>query len=482
MTKTTDGVVLAAGETGSAFLYRILFEATQTHPELAAANLPQPEAFKRNYGDALVRFESARLGSGKRVALAKALRDATLASLWFARQGAIEPLATALQKSVSAPETLTRERVCAPGLRVEVPLDGRLYRDRDVLGAIDQLHSAHHITDAAARALTWVVEHVAAAGGRLDLSSERFVLFGASAELSPAALLLQAGATVRWLDVNAPVMDARAGRIIYSKHADDLLTDPQSVMAAVREFAAQEPVHLGLFAYAPGAGRELRLAGVMDAMVEALGPTVVKSVSFYISPTSPGEVQAEDLAISGTRARMPKFWQRGLQTARMLRSPGHVGTPDSAVARGIISLQGVAYQAAQYLTKIISSEVLATSGLGGTPTTVSGNVAGITNTRSLSHPLFQVGFEGAPLFGVRIFEADTTRALAGLLMLHDLLNPQAPGSATRTFASLEARAKAVRSEQLHGGVYGVPWQFESAVKTAAVIGVGRKPGLLIRRS
>ncbi|MFZ5439576.1 MAG: hypothetical protein ACOZQL_06190, partial [Myxococcota bacterium] len=140
------------------------------------------------------------------------------------------------------------------------------------------------------------------------------------------------------------------------------------------------------------------------------------------------------------------------------------------------------YQAAQYLTKIISGEVLATSGLGGQPITLSANVAGITNTRSLSHPLFQAGFEGAPLFGVRIFEPTTTRALAGLLMLHDLLNPDAPGAAARPFRSELERARAVRSEQLHGGVYDLPWQFESAVRSAAVIGLGKRPGLLFKRS
>jgi hypothetical protein len=215
----------------------------------------------------------------------------------------------------------------------------------------------------------------------------------------------------------------------------------------------------------------------MDALVEALGPAVVKSVSFYVSPTSPGELQPEDLAVATARGEAPKLWQRGLAAARMLKAPGHVG----AVARGVISLQGAGYQAAQYLTKIISGEVLATSGLGGAPITVSANVAGITNTRSLSHPLFQAGFEGAPLFGVRIYEPATTRALAGLLMLHDLLNPEAPGAAGRAFPSELERARAVRSEQLHGGVYDLPWQFESAVRSAAVIGLGKRPGLLFRR-
>ena len=166
----------------------------------------------------------------------------------------------------------------------------------------------------------------------------------------------------------------------------------------------------------------------------------------------------------------------------MLKTPGSFGVNGSLVARGVISLQGAAYQAAQYLTKIISGEVLATAGLGGAPVTVSANVAGVTNTRSLSHPLFQIAFQGAPQFGVRIFDPPTTRALSGLLMLHDVLNPDAPGSATKVATSLADRARAVRTEQIHGGVYDLPWQFESAVKTAAVLGMGKRPDLLLRRA
>ncbi|HEY0880058.1 MAG TPA: hypothetical protein VGD87_00945, partial [Archangium sp.] len=230
-------------------------------------------------------------------------------------------------------------------------------------------------------------------------------------------------------------------------------------------------IHLGFFAYAPGASRELRLAGAMDALTEALDPRLVKSVACYISPTSPGELQPEDAAWMAERAQAPALWQRGLATVKALRAPGAFG----GVSRAIISLQGAGYQAAQYLAKLISAEVLACS---GRPWALSMNVAGITNTKSLSHPLFQAGFVGAPLFGVRIFEPVTTRGLNGLLMLHDLLNPEARVKAS---ASEVEKAKAVRAKQVHGAVYGMPWLFESAVQSAAVIGLGRKPQLLLPR-
>ena len=67
--------------------------------------------------------------------------------------------------------------------------------------------------------------------------------------------------------------------------------------------------------------------------------------------------------------------------------------------------------------------------IGGRPVAVSANVAGITATRSLLHPLFQAGFLGAPSFGIEIYEPATTRLLSGLLTLHDVLHEGAPGAA-----------------------------------------------------
>lgn len=489
---SNDGVVLAAGETGSAFFHRILKDAATKHAAVFdAAKLPtSSKAFKRAYGDAVSRFESARIGSARRVELAQELYDATVSSLNFAKDGVEVPLSESLS-NVKGVAPKTSERVGntgSNGWTPELILDGKTYRGvSEARVAVQKLHEAHHVSNAAAKGLNWLLDHCEKSGGTLSLRGQKFALLGASAELSPISVLLGAGATVRWIDVKPPgdavgsQGDALGGKIISSEGGDDLLTNPHAVLAALREFASDGPVHLGLFAYAPGASRELRLAGVMNAMVNVLGPDVVKSVSFYISPTSPGELQPEDLEVAAARAKSPRLWQRGFQATRMLRPGGHESITGAAVVRGVISLQGAAYQAAQYLMKIIAGEVLATRGLGGKPVTLSTNVAGITNTRSLSHPLFQIAFQGAPQFGVRIFEPLTTRSVSGMLMVHDLLNPDAPSAAGRTYASPAERAKASRTEQIHGGTYDLPWQFESAVKTAAILGLGKRPDLLVRR-
>jgi hypothetical protein len=491
---TPRGVLLPDNETGSGFFHRVLSETAARFPkELSSAHLPSDSrAFKSTYGDDLVRFEAARIGSDQRLAIARHLAEATLGSLRLSDGGAPGPLREKLAEAVDAPKTETKTiaRAGEAGLRLEVPFEGKTYVGRELLDLVVRLYAQHHLTAAARDGVRWLVEHTETQGGRLDLQGHRFAILGAAAELSPVPLLLAAGADVLWIDRTSPekTLASRpglAGKVTHVTAGDDLLENPRAALAAIRQFAAEGdgPVHVGLFAYAPGASRELRIAAVMDAMVRALGPTVVKTLSLFISPTSPGEMQAEDRAAASDRLIAHPGWQKALAFSRVLKRPAHYGDEKSPVCRAVMTMQGPGYQAAQYLSKIVSCEALAVDGLDAnkaSPLTMSANVAGITNTRSLAHPLFQLGFIGAPLFGVRIFEPETTRALSSLLMLHDLLNPEAPASATRTHESDEHRARAVRSSQIHGGVYDMPWQFQSAVQAAAIIGMGRRPDILLR--
>lgn len=479
---TNTGVALPERDTGSRFFHRILKDAVARFPkELAAARLPSDgKRFKRDYGDALVRFEAARLGSAARVEVAQHMARATLAAMRLQEDQKDAPLLEALTQNVDAPAHETQRGAKTAGFIAEVPFEGTTYRGKDVLSLVDRLHADHHMTTAARAALRWIVEHIDAQGGALDLSQHRFALLGASAELSPVRMLLAAGATVLWVDVKPPPSDL-PGTIVHAPNGDDLLANPRAVLASIRRFAEDGPVHLGLLAYAPGASRELRIACAMNAIALTLGSRYVRSLAMLISPTSPGELQPEDKEVVLRRRSSSPAWQRALGMARVLPGPGFYGENGNAVSRAIVPLQGPGYQAAQYLAKIATAELFATDGLAGKPVTLSANVAGITNTRSLAHPLFQVAFVGAPSFGVRIFDPPATRALSGLLMLHDLLNPNAPGHASRTFATPTERARAVRSQQIHGGVYDLPWQFDASVRVAAVLGSARRPGLLFNR-
>ena len=86
--------------------------------------------------------------------------------------------------------------------------------------------------------------------------------------------------------------------------------------------------------------------------------------------------------------------------------------------------------------------------------TVSANVAPITNTSSLEHPLFQAAFLAARSVEVEIFEPATTRSLSALLWLRDVLDPGAPGAAGKRYDSDNDKAAAVLSPWRRRGARG----------------------------
>jgi hypothetical protein len=209
-------------------------------------------------------------------------------------------------------------------------------------------------------------------------------------------------------------------------------------------------------------------------------------VSLLVSPTTAATVQAESSLAAEQRLAARPLWQAALHRAGLLQTPGYYEAHGVRIARATVSIQGVSYQAAQYISKLASAETYAVHGTDlraetARPITVSANVAGITRTRSLAHPLFQAAFIGAPRFGVRIFEPATTRALSGLLILHDLLHPAAPGAAAVQPSDPRLKASLLLSQQVHGGIYSLPYVLEQAIRAAAVIGIGSKPSLLFRR-
>ncbi len=308
------------------------------------------------------------------------------------------------------------------------------------------------------------------------------MVLGAGAELAATELFLEAGASVLWIDVADPRPELRGGALSCVPGGADLLARPAEIARTAERFAASEPIHLALYAYAGGGSREWLLAAAMNGIVRRLGPGAVRSVTLLVSPTSPGVVQPED------RARAERYhtpaWQRALGRVGAF-GPARFAAGGPEVVRAVVPIQGASYQAAQYLGKILAAESFAAFGPSldperGAPLTTSANVAGVSRTRSLSHPVFEAAFLAATLFGVTTFDPATTRALNGLLTLHDLLNPDAPGAAQRRHSDDAARASALFSQQVHGGIYGIPWALDPCITAAALIGLARKPSLLWR--
>jgi hypothetical protein len=223
----------------------------------------------------------------------------------------------------------------------------------------------------------------------------------------------------------------------------------------------------------------------MNAIVDAVGPERVRSVAVYVSPTHPATLSGAERELATRRRLALPGWQRALDVVGALGKPGQAGSGDLLVQRAIVEIQGASYQAAQYLEKLLAMERWAAYGIAaeGGAAALSANVAGITRTRSLEHPLFAAAYLGGTAFGVESFAPETTRPLAALLMLHDLLNPKAAGAPGVAGGQLP---RALFEQRVHGGVYGLPFDLQPTLVVAAALGFARKPmllrGLLHRRS
>jgi hypothetical protein len=473
-TPDAPGVFLARDDAASTILHRVLCELVDAFPDaLAGVGLPEdPRAFRGAYPEALPRLEAARAASPRRAEIARVAAAATRRALVWRDGDGERPLAEALTEPAEPLPLETSSPDAVPGWRASVVWKGERHEGAALADLGGRLRRSHLITPAAGRTLGDLEADVLA-DGVLDLSDRRIVVLGAGAEMAPTRLWLEAGAEVLWLDVAPPsaewLEDVRlAGRLWWPEGGTDLLTRPREVLATIRAFAEAGPVDLGLYAYAPGRARELRLTGAMNAIVDALAPALVASVTLLVSPTTPTALDAEDRAVSDARRVERPAWEAALARTGLLgRGAGYVRFGDGAATRTVVSIQGASYQAAQYLGKVLAAECWATHGAPDAPTPaplrVSANTAAITRTRSLDHPVFAAAFGGAGAFGVETFTPPQSRRVNGLLAVADWRRADAPVPG------------AVR---VHGGIHTLPGPLEPALRIAALIGFARSPRLL----
>jgi hypothetical protein len=453
-----DGVRLRGSESAASLLHAVLREAGRRFPRaLVAVRLPEsPEAFRARFSDLVPRFEVARTASRERMEIARCVVDASRDALCLHESGIEQPLREALAVPAEPLPLELRAPRGATQLEPAIRFGTRTYRGRQLRELADRLRARQSISAPAARALAWLAEQP-----ELDLSARRFALLGAAAELAPTRLLLEGGADVLWIDVQPPPAALLAGppprgRLLVPTRTADLLRQPREIAATLQRWAEAGPLDLGLYAYARGEAREWRLAAAMNAIVESLDPAAVRSASLLVSPTSPLVLEPSDVKAAELRRAARPAWQALLEAAGALGSGAHAELGAARVMRAVVALQGASYQAAQYVEKILSSELWAERGLR-----VSANVAGVTRTRSLAHPVFEAAFDGARAFGVETFAPETTRALSGLLTLHDLLR--------------EDDVPVPLAVRVHGGLHVLPYPVDAALRVAAAIGLVRHP-------
>lgn len=461
------GVQLPKETSASALLHRVLTGARDRFASLSSVEgLEDARSFRSSFADILPRFEAARVAGDDRSAIARAVTlEAAGALVYRTEDGKDVPLREHLAVSGAPLELEVARGRSSAAVRDAVVLGPRAEGETAASELVAELARGRQLTHAAAEGIRWTIDR---SSSGLDLRGKKFVLLGAGAELAPTPLLLQLGADVLWIDVVAPKLDPQsyAGTLHFAPGGADILTKPRDIVATIESFANGEPVYVGMFAYAAGQGREWRLEASMNAITRALPRGMVAGVGIYISPTSTAIAQPEDVQTAKRRREEAPLWQRALARTGALGRPFATANGTHAT-RTIVPVQGASYQAAQYVAKALVAEAFASSRRVGV---VSANVAGITNTGSMAMPVFQAGFVGAPLFGVRVFEPAQTRWLSGLLLLHDWLS-ETNQAATDGPAALFAR-------QIHGGVYSMAYALDDAIKLAALYGFTRRPKLL----
>lgn len=460
----TGSIELAGGESASGMLHTVLANAVRDFPQVfSSVSWPADgKAFRSAYPRVLPDFEAARLASGVRGDIAARIVNDLAERIIWREADAEVPLAVALQQEVAPPALACHAFDGAPGWQPSVVYQGRRWQADELAALGDALTARRVITGAAGRAFAWLQSQVLH-NGRLDLSGRRIAVLGGGAEMAPTRFWLRAGADVLWIDTVPPPQEwfddaAMSGRLFWCEAGADLLRQPREVRAMLLTFADGHPVDLGLYAYAPGQARELRLTGVMNALVDSLPESLVGSVTILVSPTTPTELSAEDLSAMQAREAGRPGWEALLTGLGLMARGGCAQRGDAATTRTVVSIQGVSYQAAQYVSKILTAEHWAARGLR-----VSANTAAITRTRSMTHPVFAAAFGGAAAFGVETMAPRQSRCLNGLLAVHDWLHPERPVPG---------------SLRVHGGIHTLPYPLESALRIAAAIGFARSPRLI----
>lgn len=463
MANVSDGVALREGKSASEIFYEVLTRVAEKYPAWSDLSWPTQVEFRKDYVNFLPKFEARRLASSQRVDIANSLAADILDYLVLGEA----PLAVALEQAAKPLPLKSIVGKSTTRWSPDFESEGRRWSDFSGLGT--ELYNDRFISSAAAASMAWLQDNLLD-NGELDLSGRKVCVLGAGAEMASTKQLLQAGADVLWLDLMPPPKayldcEAFSGTLTYPETGADLLNDPVSVLATIESFADTNPVEICLYAYAPGQARELRLTGVMNALVNALPFELVRNVTMLVSPTTPTGLGPDDLAQMQTRLETRPGWEAALAAVGLLgRGQGAEQFATGAAIRSVVGIQGASYQAAQYLCKLIMAEAWSHGGGIKGPFRVSANTAAITQTRSLVHPVFDAAFGGAAALQVKTFTPEQSQCLNGLLAISDWSQdaPPTPGSV-----------------RVHGGIHTLPYPLEAALKPAAGIGFARSPGLLV---
>jgi hypothetical protein len=311
------------------------------------------------------------------------------------------------------------------------------------------------------------------------------VVLGASSAMGPLRSLLGWGARVVAVDLPDPALwpplldRIRAGAgTVHLPRTDagyglDLVRQLPEAARWLAEVTAGQSVVLGTYVYADGATHVALSAAAAEigTQLRTAGRDVV--TAYLATPTDTFLVP--DDVVGAARGRWPDrpLWTRAVRPLTL----GHafreayqettVGDDGQrwGLQRTVVSVQGPNYllaKRAQRWRGMLDAHA-------GRP--VSFTVAPSTWTRSVTkNRILAAAYRGAPRVGVEIFDEATSSALLAAKLVADVHAPQPLlGAHPETLFSRDAA---------HGGLWRVPFEPESALTVAALLGL---PGTLLGR-
>ena len=337
-----------------------------------------------------------------------------------------------------------------------------------------------------------------------DLSDRTMVLLGAASEAGPLKMLCRWHANIVAVDlprpaawkriaaiveggnsvVHVPLMAANPAVDWTERAGADLLKDLPEIATWVRGFKG--PLDVAAHGYADGE-RHVRLAAAMDVIqAVACHDHQDSTLAFMATPTDVYAIPQATAAASMDNFRNRPWLSKVLQaqlalfTGKRFFQPNItrlVQTPANtkyAVVDGLVIQQGPNYALAKRLQQW-RGLVARSSGHQ-----VSINVAPPTETTSvLSNRAIAAGYRAADVFGVEVFQPETTTALMAALWVHDLRTSNETDHASAPSAH---PMDLIAQGACHGGFWGVGYRPRTALPFVAGLGLLRGVSASIKRA
>ncbi len=453
----------------------IVADAARAADPLLATRIAACESWRGGYAAFLRTLTTLAAEPGDALAIARAGLDSMRGRLVLETGDGEVPLDDALGAAAGTPRLGTGEvhGTGAPPERLEVPYRGRKLHGAELREQLEVWVDTGIVEESFAAAVGLVAEHPE----WLALPGRTVAVIGAGSEIGPFGPLCAWGADLLAIDVPDSTVWSRvlegarsgSGRVRMPVAEDGSPgVDVVGGLAAVHDWLAQSlagsegsPV-LGMYAYADG-GAHVLLSGAFDALATRLaGEDPSTALAYLATPTDAYVVPAA----TAERARAAYDARRATKLAQAplkVLSGGRLYRPAYAepvpVADALIEQQGPNYAIAKRLQRwrgVCAAQ-------DGQP--VSFNVAPATWTRSVTkNRVLAAAYAGAGLFGIEIFEPDTTRVLMAALLVHDLnTEPARDREPEQLFSDGAA----------HGGLWTAAYEARSALVLAAIAGLPR---------